>query len=135
MENKKRLERCTRNVDQDTGNGKAFLQDHAQPKHLDILKKLKGRKNLLFSCYVVGGKNPRLWGTKVPRGRRSWVPYKKISPMKKFRKQLVDLWNKHGNLDESSPEEVFLFNNVNNFIPSNEIGLGGVLLKPDDTSA
>lgn len=63
--------------------------------------------------------------------------YKKItlSPMKEFHIQLLQMWENYGNPNESFPEEVLLFNNVNNFIPSNEIGLGGVLLKPDDTSA
>ncbi|XP_020204682.1 uncharacterized protein LOC109790008 [Cajanus cajan] len=139
MNDKKRHEHCASHVDRDAENGKAilmsYLPNHLQPKHLDNLKNLKGRKNLLVSCYTTGGKNPCLWSTKIPRRKRSRVLYKKkISPMKKFRKQLLELWKKYGNLDESSQEEILLFNNVNNFIPSYEIGLGGVLLKPDDTS-
>lgn len=50
--------------------------------------------------------------------------------MEKFHQQLLDEWIKQGKPKESSPEEVLLFHNMNNFIPRNEIGLGGILLKP-----
>ncbi|XP_029125405.1 GATA transcription factor 27 [Cajanus cajan] len=105
------------------GNLEDYLPTHFQPEYLDNLKKLKGWEN------------PYFWSHKIPSRRRSQVVCKNITPMKRFGKQLHKMWKRYGNLDESSPEEVLLLNNVNNFIPSNEIGLGGVLLKPDDTSA
>jgi len=37
-----------------------------------------------------------------------------------------------GSPDESSTEDVLLLNDATNFIATNEIGLGGVLLKPSD---
>ncbi|TKY60177.1 hypothetical protein E2542_SST17272 [Spatholobus suberectus] len=126
-------------VDQDTGNGEASLEDclpnHFQPEHPDEVKNLKGRKIFLIASYVTRGKDAHSWSPKIPSRKRSRVVHKKITPMKRFQKQLIDMWKNYGNPNESSPEEVLLFNNVNNFIPSNEIGLGGVLLKPDDTSA
>jgi len=57
-----------------------------------------------------------------------------MTPMEKFQKELLDELKNHEIPDESSPEEALLFENVNNFIPSNEIGLGAVLLKPDGSS-
>jgi hypothetical protein len=52
-----------------------------------------------------------------------------MTPMQKFHAQLLnELKNQ-----EIKDDEVLLFDNVNNFIPPNEIGLGVVLLKPDGT--
>lgn len=48
--------------------------------------------------------------------------------MEKFQKQLLSLWNCN-QTNESSPEETLLIDNVNSFIPRNEIGLGCILLK------
>ncbi|RDX57678.1 GATA transcription factor 27, partial [Mucuna pruriens] len=117
------------------GNLENYLPNHFQAEYLDNLNSLEGRSNLFVSSYVTGGKNARLWCPMIPSRKRSRVMYKKITPMKRFQKQLLKMWKNYENLDESSPEEVLLFNNVNNFIPSNEIGLGGVLLKPDYTCA
>jgi len=58
-----------------------------------------------------------------------------INPkMEKFQQELIDELKNHEIPDESSLEEALLFENMNNFIPSNEIGLGAVLLKPDGSS-
>ncbi|KAK2384501.1 GATA transcription factor [Trifolium repens] len=55
-----------------------------------------------------------------------------MTPMEKFQKQLFDEWTKLGRPSSSSPNDVLIFDNVNNFIPSNEVGLGAMLLKPDE---
>ncbi|RDX95649.1 hypothetical protein CR513_21797, partial [Mucuna pruriens] len=57
---------------------------------------------------VKGMKNARLWSPKIPSRKRSRVMYKKITPMKRFQKQLLRMWKNYGNPDES---EVLLFNN------------------------
>jgi len=57
-----------------------------------------------------------------------------MTPMEKFQQELLDELKNHEIPDESSPKEALLFENVNNFIPSNEIGLGAVLLKPNGSS-
>ncbi|CAL5214330.1 unnamed protein product [Lathyrus oleraceus] len=58
--------------------------------------------------------------------------YKRKTPMEKFHDKLLNELKYEDILHESSLEEVLLFENVNNFIPSNEIGVGAILLKPDD---
>lgn len=75
--------------------------------------------------------------SRVPSKKRTPVVYKRkmtLTPMQKFHRQLLHEWIKQGMLNESSPEEVLLFHNTNNFIPENAIGLGGILLKPDCNS-
>ncbi|XP_020204683.1 GATA transcription factor 27 [Cajanus cajan] len=119
------------------GTLEAYLPNNFQPKYLDNLKYLKDGKNPLVSSYVTitGDNEQPLWSPKIPSRKRSQKVYKNITPMKKFRNQLLKIWKNYRNPEESSPEEVLLLNNVNNFIPSNEIGLGCALHKPDDTSA
>ncbi|CAL0306525.1 unnamed protein product [Lupinus luteus] len=70
----------------------------------------------------------------IPSRKRSSMVPMKMTPMEIFQKQLLLLWESDKRLNESSEEEVLLSKNVNNFIPSNEIGLGAILLKPDGTS-
>lgn len=55
-----------------------------------------------------------------------------MTPIQKFQKQLFDEWRYHGKAKE---EDVLLFQNMNNFIPSNEIGLGAILLKPTEDAS
>ncbi|KAG5029612.1 hypothetical protein JHK87_013126 [Glycine soja] len=133
------------------GSLENYLPNHFQPEYPDNLKMLKrrktlkgrkhlkGRKNLLVSSYVTGhdtsGKGRYLWSPKIPTRKRSPLVRKKITPMKRFYMQLQNMWEDYGNSNESSSEEVLIFNNVNNFIPSNEIGLGCIPLKLDDASA
>ena len=50
--------------------------------------------------------------------------------MEKFQKQLVKLYK-----SERQPEESVLVDNMMNFIPENEIGLGTILLKTNDDDA
>lgn len=54
--------------------------------------------------------------------------------MEKFHEQLLNELKYEDIPDESSPKEVLLFENVNCFIPSNEIGVGAILLKQDGIS-
>lgn len=61
--------------------------------------------------------------------------YKKMTPMERFQKQLLGLLKRQTQPNESTPDEILLFDNMNNFIPKNEIGLGGILLKTDVASS
>ncbi|MCI04029.1 GATA transcription factor 26-like, partial [Trifolium medium] len=54
-----------------------------------------------------------------------------MTPIEKFQKQLFDEWTRLGRPSSSSPNDVLIFQNVNNFVPSNEVGLGAILLKPE----
>ncbi|KAK2438425.1 GATA transcription factor [Trifolium repens] len=64
-----------------------------------------------------------------PKSRSSRIVPKKMTPMQTFHAQLLNELK-----NQEIKDEVLLFDNVNNFIPPNEIGLGAVLLKPDGTS-
>ncbi|XP_027348452.1 GATA transcription factor 26-like [Abrus precatorius] len=117
-----------------------YLPKHFQPEHLSNLEKLMPGSSLNVKNIIPSSDDPdsdekdsSLWNPKVPSKKRSRVVYERITPMKRFHKRLLSMW-KHGKPNESSPEEVLLYHNVNNFIPSGEIGLGAVLLKPDGTS-
>ncbi|CAJ1938273.1 unnamed protein product [Sphenostylis stenocarpa] len=101
---------CAMLVDQDTRKGESMDLRTICPNILNL-----------------NGKRARLWSTKIPTRKRSEVVYKDITPMERFHMQLLKMSESH----ESTSEEVLLLNNVNNFIPSDEIGLGCVLLKPD----
>ncbi|XP_061365770.1 uncharacterized protein LOC133309048 [Gastrolobium bilobum] len=104
------------------------------------LTNFKGRSNLDIKdkplSYVPdsGKKNPSLWNFKIPTKKRSRVVYKQMTQMEMFQKQLLNLWRYHWKQNESSPEDDLSFHNVNNFIPSNEIGHGCIRLEPDGTS-
>lgn len=54
--------------------------------------------------------------------------------MKEFQLELRSLWESEKESNESSPDDILLFDNMNNCIPSNEIGLGCSLLNTDVTS-
>ncbi|PNY02908.1 GATA transcription factor [Trifolium pratense] len=72
--------------------------------------------------------------SEIPSKKRSLRVVRKLKPMQKFHAQLLNELKNQEIKGESSSEEALLFDNVNNFIPPNEIGLGAVLLKPDGTS-
>ncbi|TKY71316.1 GATA transcription factor 26 [Spatholobus suberectus] len=78
--------------------------------------------------------SPQDFGNKIPSRKRSPVVYKQMTPMEKFQKQLLSLFRGQRQPNESSSEEILLLDNVNNFIPRNEIGLGAILLKTDVAS-
>jgi len=54
--------------------------------------------------------------------------------MEEFQQKLQSLWESEKELNESSADNILLLDNMNNCIPSNEIGLGCTLLKTDVTS-
>ncbi|KAH1237640.1 GATA transcription factor 26 [Glycine max] len=74
--------------------------------------------------------SPQDFGKKIPSKKRSPMVYKRMIPMEKFQKQLVKLYK-----SERQPEESVLVDNMMNFIPENEIGLGTILLKTNDDDA
>ncbi|KAG2410398.1 hypothetical protein LR48_Vigan564s002700 [Vigna angularis] len=93
-------------------------------------KNEESARNVLVSSYVTG-KRRRSWSREIPRKKRSVMLRKKMI-LKRFHILLKKMSENEGNPDESSTEEVLLLNDASNFIATNEIGLGGVLLKPSD---
>ena len=77
------------------------------------------------------GKRTRSWSREIPRKKRSVMLRKKMT-LKRFHILLLKMSQNEGSPDESSTEDVLLLNDATNFIATNEIGLGGVLLKPSD---
>jgi hypothetical protein len=53
--------------------------------------------------------------------------------MKEFQKELLNIYESEKKSIESSPDNILLYDNVNNFIPSNEICLGCILLNSNVT--
>jgi len=65
----------------------------------------------------------------IPTRKRSEVVYREMTPLERFEKQLLSLYRSEKQPKERFPEEDTLVDNVNNFIPTTEIGLGLVLLR------
>jgi hypothetical protein len=65
--------------------------------------------------------------------RNTEIPQRTLTPMEEFQKDLLNMWESQKHSKESSEDNILLYDNVNNFIPSNEIGLGCTLLKTKDT--
>ncbi|CAJ1963617.1 unnamed protein product [Sphenostylis stenocarpa] len=84
-------------------------------------------------CATLVDRDTNFWNN-TPTRKRSRVEYRQMTPMEMFHKQLLSLCRSEKQPNESSPEEDILVYNVNHFIPSNEIGLGVVLLKTDPGS-
>lgn len=109
-------------------------------------------KYFFYHQYLIfsGGKNTNLWNVKIPQKKRSFVerhsstvmqtpiemttPIQTPTPMDEFPQKLLSLYESEKEENESSPDDILLFEKMNNFIPSNEIGLGCIRLKADDTS-
>ncbi|KAK7359074.1 hypothetical protein VNO77_01020 [Canavalia gladiata] len=118
------------------GSLEDYFPKHFQPEDLNNLKNLKGKSNDNVEGNKSpsydpdsGGKDPHLWQNKIPSKKRSWMVCKEITPMKRFQTQLLSMWKHHRKPNESSSKDILVFDNVNSFIPSNEIGLGAVSLK------
>ncbi|ESW31592.1 hypothetical protein PHAVU_002G250800 [Phaseolus vulgaris] len=94
-----------------------YLPKNFQPQYFGKYKDLKVDKSA------------HLWSTKIPTRKRSEVVYKEITPLERFHIRLLQMSKNYRNPTESPSEEVLLLNNVNNFIPCNEIGIGCVILK------
>ncbi|KAF1867662.1 hypothetical protein Lal_00050095 [Lupinus albus] len=100
-----------------------YLPRHCrQEQPNNDLNEVKGKRKLIGN-----GDTSDLLKFEIPSRKRS----RKMTPMEMFQKQLLLLWESDKRQNESSQEEVLLPKNVNNFIPSNEIGLGAMLLKQD----
>ncbi|OIW00570.1 hypothetical protein TanjilG_24300 [Lupinus angustifolius] len=109
------------------GTFKNYVPKHCKQKqHHKYLKEMKSRGKLK----VFGD----LLNFKIPTRKRSRMVLKNMTPMEMFQKQLLLLSKCDMEQNESYEEEVLLSNNGNNFIPNNEIGLGAILLKPNDAS-
>ncbi|XP_073226076.1 uncharacterized protein [Cicer arietinum] len=110
-----------------------YLPKHSIGKDLVVPHPIICTNNLLFN--FLGESSSSLWASTIPSKKRTRRGvYKRLTPMERFQKQLLDELKLQGIPNEPSPEEVLLFQNVNSFIPSNEIGLGGILLERDGTS-
>ncbi|KAK7247323.1 hypothetical protein RIF29_42204 [Crotalaria pallida] len=117
---------------QQHGSFKNYLPKHCNKEHLTNLdQNVKVRNN----HYNLGNDTGDLWDFKIPSRKRSRVVYEKITPMERFHKQLQNMLIEM-RANEASPEEDVLLYNTNNFIPSNEIGIGCSILfiKPDGSS-
>ncbi|CAJ2644693.1 unnamed protein product [Trifolium pratense] len=85
--------------------------------------------------------NTNLRNTEIPQSKHSYVKRKKkkkkkkLTPIEKFQKELLNLYESQKHSKESSRDNILLDDNMNNFIPNNEIGLGCSLLKTNVTSA
>ncbi|KAL2342167.1 hypothetical protein Fmac_010107 [Flemingia macrophylla] len=77
----------------------------------------------------------RDFGDKVPSRKRSMVVYREMTAMEKFQKQLLRLYECQRKPNESASEESLLVNNVTNFIPNDEIGLGAMLIMSESNVA
>jgi len=62
------------------------------------------------------------------------TPMDTMTPMDEFQQKLFNLWESTKEENKSSPNNILLFDKMNNFIPCNEIGLGCIRLKTDVTS-
>ncbi|QCD76486.1 hypothetical protein DEO72_LG1g105 [Vigna unguiculata] len=69
------------------------------------------------------------FGNNIPTRKRSRVVYRQMTALEEFEKQLLSLYRSEKQPNERSTEEDILLDNVNEFIPSTEIGLGVVLLR------
>nr|XP_027192451.1 GATA transcription factor 26-like [Cicer arietinum] len=105
-----------------------YLPKNAQP-HSYLKHQKEYNQFLKPSNSPAGGINTNLWSTKIPSKKRS--PVKRVPPMEKFHKQLLRLWESEKQHNDSSLDNILLFENINNFIPKNEIGIGCILLKND----
>ena len=57
-----------------------------------------------------------------------------VTPMDKFRKKLLNIREYERKENKSSPDNILLFDKMNNFIPNNEMGLRCIRLKTNVTS-
>jgi len=57
-----------------------------------------------------------------------------VTPMDKFRKKLLNIREYERKENKSSPDNILLFDKMNNIIPKNEMGLGCIRLKTNVTS-
>lgn len=95
---------------------------------------------IISTLFFSGEKNTNLWNIKIPQKKRSFVeghpssetstPIETPTPMDEFPQKLLNLYEYEKEENESSPD----YDKMNNFIPSDEIGLGCIPLKTDDTS-
>ncbi|KAI5445702.1 GATA transcription factor 27 [Lathyrus oleraceus] len=79
-------------------------------------------KGLKLSNKTSGGINTNTRDFKIPRKKRS--PVKKLTPIERFHKTLLRL----SKSEKLSNDNILLTENMNNFMPNNEIGLGCILL-------
>ncbi|XP_057419139.1 uncharacterized protein LOC130713384 [Lotus japonicus] len=111
------------------GHLENYTPSHFRPEYLHNLQNLKNPSSCCIATSV--GKYSSLWGFKIPSRKRS----KRKSPMQRFQEDLLNLYiSENPKPEESSQEGVLIEQNMNNYIPSNEIGLGVIRLKPNDTS-
>jgi hypothetical protein len=80
--------------------------------------------------------NTNLWNTEIPQRKHSSVKRERetLTPMEEFQKELLCIHESEKQSIESSPDNILLYYNVNNFISSNETGLGCTRLNTNVTS-
>jgi len=62
------------------------------------------------------------------------TPMDTLTPMDEFQQKFLNLWESKKEENKSSLDNILLFDKMNNFIPSNGIGLGCNRLKTYATS-
>jgi hypothetical protein len=74
--------------------------------------------------------NTKLWNNEISQKKYSFGrrEMETLTPMEEFQKTLLSLYESEKQSKELSPDDILLYDNVINFIPSNEIGLGCSLL-------
>jgi hypothetical protein len=80
--------------------------------------------------------NTKLWNNEISQKKYSFGrrEMETLTPMEEFQKALLSLYESEKQSKELSPDDILLYDNVNNFIPSNEIGLRCSLLNANVTS-
>jgi hypothetical protein len=80
--------------------------------------------------------NTKLWNNEISQKKYSFGrrEMETLTPMEEFQKALLSLYESEKQSKELSPDDILLYDNVNNFIPNNEIGLGCTLLNANVTS-
>jgi hypothetical protein len=75
--------------------------------------------------------NTNLWNNEISQKKHSFGRRERetLTPMEEFQKELLNIYESEKQSKEPSPEDILLYDNVNNFIPSDEIGLGCTLFK------
>jgi len=62
------------------------------------------------------------------------TPMDTVTPMDEFQQKFLNIWEYERKENKSSPDNILLFDKMNNFIPNNEMGLRCIRLKTNVTS-
>jgi hypothetical protein len=65
--------------------------------------------------------NTNLWNNEISQKKHSFGRRERetLTPMEEFQKELLNLYESEKQSKKSSPDDILLYENVNNFIPNN----------------